>query len=162
MEPDGEILAAVDGSEHSDKIVDEACSLAKKMNAKLALIYVTPDIVVPEAYKKYSEIEKTDAWLGYFDALGEKVLSKYNKKILDSKLICEIVHEEGNVAERIINTAKSRKDMMILIGLSGLHGVAKIRALGSTSRIVVENAECPVLVYLSSTRKLIMKIIQSF
>jgi len=81
-----------------------------------------------------------------YHALGEKVLSKYNKKILDSKLICEIVHEEGNVAERIINTAKSRKDMMILMGLSGPHGVARIRALGSTSRKVVENAECPVLV----------------
>ncbi len=50
------------------------------------------------------------------------------------------------MADEILNVANVEKVRMIVIGIKGLHGLAKIRSLGSVTRRVAENAECPVLV----------------
>ena len=50
------------------------------------------------------------------------------------------------MADEILNVANVEKVRMIVMGIKGLHGLAKIRSLGSVTRRVVENADCPVLV----------------
>lgn len=51
-----------------------------------------------------------------------------------------------NVAEQILKTAKDKKADLIVIGSQGLHGLGRIKSLGSVSRKVSEFADCPVLI----------------
>ncbi|WKT58655.1 universal stress protein [Candidatus Nitrosotenuis chungbukensis] len=52
----------------------------------------------------------------------------------------------GNIAEEILKTAKQKLIDLIVIGSQGLHGISKIKTLGSVSRRVSELADCAVLI----------------
>jgi nucleotide-binding universal stress UspA family protein len=52
----------------------------------------------------------------------------------------------GNPAEVIIDIANSQQKVdLIIMGSTGLKGIVKVRVLGSVSRLVCENANCPVM-----------------
>jgi nucleotide-binding universal stress UspA family protein len=52
----------------------------------------------------------------------------------------------GNPAEVIINVANNKEKVdLIIMGSTGLKGISKVRVLGSVSRAVSENANCPVM-----------------
>ena len=52
----------------------------------------------------------------------------------------------GNPAEVIIDIANYKEKVdLIIIGSTGLKGIFKVRVLGSVSRTVSENANCPVM-----------------
>lgn len=53
---------------------------------------------------------------------------------------------DGNIAEEILKVAKKKTIDLIVIGSQGLHGIGKIKSLGSVSRKVSELASCPVLI----------------
>ncbi len=141
-----EILVAVDGSKYSNKIVDFACDLAKKMEEKLVLIYVSKD---PEIVDDYIEIGgRTPRASTQKSAveIAESITSDLAKKIENNGIAHEVMLESGNPSEKIVATAAERKCDMIVIGLKGLHGVDRIRSIGSVSRRVLESSPCPVAV----------------
>lgn len=139
-----QILVAIDGSKHSERIVNYAAGLAKKISASIALLYVTPTYGIPESYKEYAKAENlSDS--DYYDAVGAQVLQKYRSTFLDQGVECEIVTEAGNAAENILIVADDMKSDMIIVGLQGLHGLAKVRSLGSVARRVIENSTVPVI-----------------
>jgi nucleotide-binding universal stress UspA family protein len=52
----------------------------------------------------------------------------------------------GNPAEVIIDIANNKQKVdLIIMGSTGLKGISKVRVLGSVSRHVCENANCPVM-----------------
>lgn len=52
----------------------------------------------------------------------------------------------GNPAQVIIDVANNKQKVdLIIMGSTGLKGISKVRALGSVSRHVCENANCPVM-----------------
>ena len=52
----------------------------------------------------------------------------------------------GNPAQVIIDVANNKQKVdLIIMGSTGLRGISKVRALGSVSRHVCENANCPVI-----------------
>jgi len=52
----------------------------------------------------------------------------------------------GNPAEVIIDIANNKEKIdLVVMGSTGLKGIYKIRVLGSVSRQVCENANCPVM-----------------
>lgn len=52
----------------------------------------------------------------------------------------------GNPAEDIIDIANNKQKVdLIMMGSTGLKGISKVRVLGSVSRQVCENANCPVM-----------------
>jgi nucleotide-binding universal stress UspA family protein len=139
-----QILVAIDGSKHSERIVHYAADLAKKISAGVALLYVTPEEPIPEGFKEYAKTENMSE-SDYYDAVGTKVLEKYWGVLTDAGVECETVTEAGNAAENILIVAKDLKSDIIIVGLQGLHGLAKIRSLGSVARRVIENATIPVI-----------------
>ena len=101
----------------------------------------------PEGLKDYEKVENyRDAYAAYLQDIGNEILSKIKSKLAEAKISCETLVETGNPAERILEIAKTEKPLLIILGLRGLHGVARIRSLGSVARRVIENSECPVLV----------------
>jgi nucleotide-binding universal stress UspA family protein len=146
-----EILVAVDGSDYSKKIVEYACDLAKKLSYQIVLIYVSkfPDLV--EQYQRIGGVEPSAQGKRYVEA-AEKVTSQLAGIVSKQGIPVETVLESGNPADKIITTAAFRKSSLIAIGLRGLHGIERVRSLGSVSRRVLEGAPCPVVVVTESPK----------
>ena len=141
-----EILVAVDGSEHSEKIVDYAIELEKTMSAKIALIYVMPELSIPEDYKKYAEAEKiSQPESSYLRSVAERILADLGERIGKKGVEYEGVYTAGNPAEAILHAVERRKIDLVMVGVRGLHGLGRLRALGSVARKVIENSPIPVI-----------------
>jgi nucleotide-binding universal stress UspA family protein len=51
----------------------------------------------------------------------------------------------GNPVKFMIEKAKARDTSMFVVGVQGLHRLGKVRALGSTSRRLIESSPIPVV-----------------
>jgi len=140
-----ELLVCVDGSKKSKQVVDYAIKFAKLLSGGVVLTYVASDEGVPQGYSEYSSIENVDV-ASYYEAVGEAILKTSKQELEESGVPFKTLLDFGNPATRIIDLAKARNSDMIVIGMQGLHGLNRVRSLGSVSRRVLENAPCPVLV----------------
>ena len=141
-----QILVTVDGSKHSERVVDEAITVAKYMGAKLLLLYVCPDfLTVPEEFAEYAKDE--DLGLAdYYSVASNNILSKFGSRIKEEGIEFEAISEVGRASDEILDVAKTRSVNMIVVGMHGLHAVDRFRSLGSTARRVVEQSPIPVIV----------------
>jgi len=139
-----ELLVAVDGSKNSQKIVTFSIELAKKLSAKILLIYVS---TVPDLIGEYVEIGGSNPSPGaaQYVARAEKVASQLSEEIENAGVPHEVLLKSGEPAQTIVNVAAERKVDMIIVGLRRLQGIEKIRSLGSVSRRVIETSPCPVV-----------------
>jgi nucleotide-binding universal stress UspA family protein len=67
---------------------------------------------------------------------------------LPSQSVVNVIYKVivGNPAEVIIDVANNKQKVdLIIMGSTGLKGISKVRALGSVSRQVCENVNCPVM-----------------
>ncbi len=136
----GNILLAVDGSEHALHTAQVAGDLARTMKTAIVRVVVV-----------YGNIP---SYLGEpnMQAVIDARLKEANE-ILDSaiKALGEIpgtVHTEiieGTPAESIIEVAITRESDLIVMGSRGLGTLGGL-LLGSNSQKVVSHAHCPVLV----------------
>lgn len=147
------ILVPFDGSGYSKKALDEAIKIAKLTDATIYLCTViSTDVVIPpgsllglvkSASKgelqrrliKSAKIEAEKMLKTQISYCGSKGVKAYYKLIID-----------GNTAEELLRAAKARSVDLIVIGSQGLHGISRIKSLGSVSRRVAEMAHCPVLI----------------
>ena len=90
-----------------------------------------------QAIKKIHESAKKDA---------KKILAKQSLKCKKVGAKTKYEVKTGNTSEEIIKFAKQKKITLIVIGSQGLHGISKLKSLGSTSRKVSEFAHCPVMI----------------
>lgn len=139
------ILAAVDGSRQSNKIVDLSCHYAKKLSSTIILMYVSS---YPDLINQYIEMEgrNPSPKAAQYVERAERVTSRFLEKIQKRGIECKVMLETGDPAAKIVKVATDDKVYLIVVGLRGLHGVDKIRSLGSVARKVIENSPCPVLV----------------
>lgn len=142
------ILVAVDGSKYSEKTVKIATEIATKTPAVITLLYVIKaPSEEPEGLKEFERTENAkDAYATYLQEIGNKVLSSVGKILTEAKISYESIVDMGNPAERILEVAGNKKSKFIVLGLRGLHGVARLESLGSVARRVIENSKCPVIV----------------
>jgi nucleotide-binding universal stress UspA family protein len=140
-----ELLVAVDGSPNSEKIVAYSSELAKKLSAKIVLIYVS---TLPDLVGEYVEIGGSGPSPGARPDVkrAEEVASKLSDELETEGVPHEVLLESGDPSKTIVNVATEIGADMIVVGLRRLHGIEKIRSLGSVSRHVIETAPCPVVV----------------
>jgi len=145
------ILVPYDGSKYSKNALVKAMEIAKKDESKIDIImvinldYIQPPgsllgMVGPssvDAIKRITASAKKEA----AQMISSQVSKCRTKGIkADSKVL------SGNITEQILKYAKQKKITLIVIGSQGLHGIQKLKILGSTSRKVSELAHCPVLI----------------
>ena len=145
------ILVPYDGSKYSKNALNKAIEIAKKDKTKIDLIsivnvdYIRPPgallgMVSPSsinAIKKITASTKKET-----SQMLSTQVSKCRAKGIkaDSKVL------SGYTVEAILKYAKQKKITLIVLGSQGLHGIKKLKILGSTSRKVSELAHCPVLI----------------
>ena len=145
------ILVPYDDSKYSKNALDKAIEISKKELSHIDIISViNVDYIQPpgsllgivsessvNAIKRLTDSAKKET----AQMLASQVSKCRIKGIkADSKMV------SGNIADEILKFAKQKKITLIVIGSQGLHGIKKIKALGSTSRKVSEFASCPVLI----------------
>lgn len=138
------IEVAVDGSKHSERVVDCAVSLAKAISGKILLVNVPPDLTIPEGYQQYVKAERADSSL-FYQEVAEEVLGALSQRVRDAKIPCETLSGSGSVSKFVLDTARSRHASLIVLGMYGLHRLGKVRALGSNARRILENSDVPVV-----------------
>jgi nucleotide-binding universal stress UspA family protein len=143
-----EILVAVDGSEHSLRVADYASELAKNLSSKILLVCVVNlPSSEPEAITALAKSERyPDAFSVYLQGISEEIARKVSERLQKSGVESRVITPSGNPATEILEIAEAEKTKMIVIGLKGLHGIARLRSLGSVARRVIENSTRPVVV----------------
>lgn len=137
------IMAAFDGSQHSEIAVDTACQLAKALNAELH-VFNAPHIIEDTVIVGYSTVpiqptkERIEAEC---DEIRKKV-----KAITDKHegLEPEFHFAAGNPGNMIVGEAKEAEIDLIVLGRRGLGQFTGL-LVGSTTTRVSQLAECAVL-----------------
>jgi nucleotide-binding universal stress UspA family protein len=145
------ILVPYDGSKYSVKALTRAMELSHNLESEIFLFsviyldYISPPgglfgltrtKLEKETMKKWTELVKVDT---------EKMLKLAVKRCDEKGITASYSIAHGNVANEILRFAEKKRISLIVIGSLGLHGIGKLKILGSVSRKISEEAKCPVL-----------------
>lgn len=148
------ILVPFDGSKFAKKALNEAIKIAQNTDSVLYLCtVVTVSNVIPPGsllgfIKDASASELRSRLIKSAKVEAERMLNYQASVYCKSKGVkahYKIIIN-GNVSEEILKTAKQKLIDLIVIGSQGLHGISRIKTLGSVSRRVSELADCAVLI----------------
>jgi universal stress protein E len=130
------ILVATDFSPAAEQALEHAASLARRSHAALRVVHVIEAGTNPETAehlldvrKQIAEVERLDVEVQWLREGGLQAAS---------------VPCTGRAAEAILREAEAAAADLIVMGTGG-SGEWRHRVLGSTTRRVVEHANCPVL-----------------
>ena len=146
------ILVPYDGSKYSKEALNEASEIAKKFGSTLYLLMVVDvSAVKPPGMLLGIMMEKRLKKLS--SQLLESVKSKAEKMLESEMQSCRKIGVEtyyeiqtGNAIGSILKFANRLDVDLIIVGSRGLSGIGKIMALGSVSRKISEEANCPVMI----------------
>ena len=140
------ILVCVDGSEQSQRALEEAIKIAQERELEKALIiYVasTPS-TVPEVYsRQFIELEKELE--KKVREKGEEILSQAQEEFKKNGLEADTILQFGHPSETITRVASEQEIDLIVIGSRGLGGL-KALLLGSVSNAVAQKTSSNVLI----------------
>ena len=132
------VLVPIDGSEHSNKALLQACDFAKKYDARITVLYVVEKLIPLNLLdkKEYLLMART---------FGKKVLKNAVTTTIKNGVDSKQIMKEGNVVNEITKLAKSQNYNMIIVGSKGLGKTARF-FLGSVSNKLANNSPCSVLI----------------
>ena len=145
------ILVPYDGSKFSKMAVSKAIEVSDRLESKVYLFSViTIDYIQPPGsllglVGKSSQKSKAKI-LTHAKKKTMKLLESEAQKFKKQGRRIECKIAIGDTAKEILDFSNKKKVTLIIIGSQGLHGISKIKALGSTSRKISEFAHCPVLI----------------
>ena len=130
------ILAAVDDSEISDKVVQCGCLLARNTQDPLQIVHVVEGFV-NVGYSISKELEQT----------GKDILQKYEAKARALGLTSvQTIQACGCPTEEILNIAYKENVDTIVVGKGGRYISTKDLLLGNTSYKLVHKSKCTVII----------------
>jgi nucleotide-binding universal stress UspA family protein len=160
------IIVPFDSSEFSANALDYAVYFAntifkgnpKRQKIRIIILHVIQELPLTKSVlDKMTSLHKDEKT----QSLGKCITSVYQgirnwiegdiiEKIQTYKHIEGIKIEYsilfGDPSNKIIEYVNNNMVDMIIIGSNGLHGLAKIKALGSVSRKVSESVQCPIVI----------------
>lgn len=136
------ILVAVDGSSHSDKVIEEASKLASALSAKAELLTVLEEITtweqeIPQSKLKEIHSNRLEKMEKYLQEKAE-LFSKNNVPL-------NIRIKKGHPGQVICEVAKEENFYYIVLGCRGFGGIANM-LLGSVCNRVAHCAETNVII----------------
>ncbi|MEW6738883.1 MAG: universal stress protein [Nitrospirota bacterium] len=133
------ILVPFDGSQFSKKALEHACELSRKDNAEITVLYVIP------RYEEMVGFFRTESIKQNLYQEAQKIMDEAKKIAVSNGVSISTTIQEGQAAEKIIETANALKNDLMIMGSYGWRGINKV-IIGSTTERVIMNASCPVLV----------------
>jgi nucleotide-binding universal stress UspA family protein len=137
----------------SDKALEKSKEFVKAFNADLYILHIIehsplpPSLILDRDKQSIAESRKSianklkEGWLKMTKEKIDPILEKENIKF---NII--VSTEEQPISEQILKFAVENKIDLIIIGSRRLSEISKIKALGSVSRRVSENVDCPIMI----------------
>jgi nucleotide-binding universal stress UspA family protein len=147
------ILLPHDGTEISDKAFDKSKEFAKAFDAELYILHVIehsplpPSLILDKDRKWIAETRRNIAEKlkeGWIKMAKEKINPLLEKENI--KFNITVSTDVQPISEQIVKFASENKIDLIIIGSQRLSEISKIKALGSVSRKVSENVDCPIMI----------------
>ena len=143
------IIVPIDGSEHSDRVLNYALDLAEKYSAEIKLLSVAQPVVATGPMfltQPMLSPASTAIYVKEIEAAHEKMLAEAFKKAKETKPNINISKQlvNGRPADKIVEIANEGKFDLIVMGSRGTGGIKEF-FLGSVSDRVTDEARCPVL-----------------
>ncbi len=137
------ILAPIDFSPISRRVIDEAVALARACAARVVVLHVVapPPIVGEIAMVSDEVMQFTEAWMkGARDRLGE-----IQRRLKGERIAVETLCVAGRPAEQILAQAEALAAHYVVVGS---HGYTALRELvvGGTTMVVLRRAGSRVVV----------------
>lgn len=137
------ILIALDGSDHSQRALDEVLKLFETKSLHVHLVSVCEPIHVNEVLFKDTLVEMRQLEDEH-KASGRKIVETAAAKLKKANVSNDVHVEIGHAAQVIVETAAKYHCEMIVMGTRGT-GAIRSLAVGSVANKVVHLAEVPVL-----------------
>lgn len=131
------ILLPTDGSEGSDRAVEQAIGLASETGGELHVLFVVEDI-------PYAPELMDDQVEGQLRALGEEAIEEIRARAADAGVTVVTEVRQGAPHSAILGYADEAAADVIVMGTHGRSGLDRY-LLGSVTERVVRTAEVPVL-----------------
>jgi nucleotide-binding universal stress UspA family protein len=147
------ILLPHDGTEISDKALEKSKEFAKALNAELYIFHVIehsplPPSLILDHDRQWIEESRRDIAKklkeGWIKMAKEKINPVLEKENIKFKITAST--DEPPISEQILKFASENKIDLIIMGSQRLSEISKIKALGSVSRKVAENVDCPIMI----------------
>lgn len=136
------ILAAIDLSDESQQVLDEAKRLATDHGAKLMILSVVKPLT--QVYGGLDMAAYTQATVNFEREAQAQVLAQLQALGKNLGVKAEDVQVTvGSPSSQIVDVAKAEGADLIVVGSHGRHGLGLL--LGSTANGVLHHAECDVL-----------------
>ena len=137
------VLAPIDYSPVSERVIEGAIELARVMDARLVLLHVAAPLPI---IGKNLALTITGAELAAAaEKASAKKLTALQRALRDEGVTAHAVHATGNPCERIIEQAERLGADCIVIGSHG-HTAFYDLLVGSTTSGVLKGAPCPVVI----------------
>lgn len=140
------ILVAVEDDGLALSVVRIAGEIAHSLNARLTLCHVLPEEAYRESHTRLSRDLHEPFTAAQAQERACQVAHRAAQGLKTLKQEYEVKGVVGRPVEQILQLSVQLKANLIVMGFEGLHGLGKLRALGSTSRAVMERAPCSVLI----------------
>lgn len=145
------ILVPHGGTPAGDLALKHAMYAAKDPASKIIILHIIEEIQYPPVSFALAHSEQKKVFDSINDANEsirqemEKVMEKISQQCKEVNIDVQVKVEMGDAAEIILDTVqKENVDLIVMAKRRKLKGIKKLLSLGSVSRKVVENVNCPV------------------
>src|SRR5688500_18451829 len=137
------VLAPIDFSSVSERVIERAIALARATDARLVLLHVVAPwpIIGKNLALTLAGAELSAA----AEKCAEKKLAELQRSLRDDGVTAHAVHVSGDPRVCIIEQAERLTADYIVIGSHG-HTAFYDLLIGSTAKIVLKRASCPVII----------------
>ncbi len=141
------ILMAIDGGEHSERVIDETITIARGLNAEVTVLHVTGEY---DFKSRISVHISNEYWAQVKDNLkqdADKIVNKAAEKLKENgvKVETKVLVGKQPPADGICKMAERGDFNLLIIGSHRLKGVKEV-FLGSVSNKVAHCAAKNVLI----------------
>jgi len=144
------VLAPIDFSDSSRRVIDEAILLARSIGGRLVLLnIVSPTSAFP------SEFDSTGARAAYLaqaEKLAHDELASLQRRLRDEGVTAHVVHLVAQPGPGILEQAERLEADYVVMGSHG-HGAFYELIVGGTASRVLKQAKCPVVIVPSNPKK---------
>jgi nucleotide-binding universal stress UspA family protein len=141
------ILVPIDGSDQTQKVLDNACDLALKYNAPLYLVHVfSVAHLTVLSNRSHGEEAALESLIDETEDAAVEFVREAEKSVREKGVeIAQTYVTQGDPADEILGFAKRKRIDTIVIGSHGTGGVLAV-PLGSVSEKVCHSCECTCII----------------